>query len=74
MFSTNGEKYKDETDIFLLTDRLEHDAGLLIELVAVLCIQLLYFLIIAFNRSFNNELYASRRYILNNKTQFFIIL
>lgn len=51
--------------ILRFTDKFEHDAGRRMVLVAVLCMQPLYFFMIAFKRSFNSELYASKRMILN---------
>lgn len=57
------------THILRLTDKLEHDAGRRIVLAAVLCMHPLYFLMMAFNRSFSSELYASKRMILNERTR-----
>lgn len=63
------EQFFFDTNILRLTDKLEHDAGRRMVLAAVLCTQPLYFLMIAFKRSFSNELYASKRMILNERKQ-----
>lgn len=57
------------THILRLTDKLEHDAGRRIVLAAVLCMHPLYFLMMAFKRSFSNVLYASKRMILNERAK-----